>query len=199
MRTISSGDAVSLPVALRRGTGDLHPTAPSPERRVGRVGQVRRLLLTALGLWVAGAGGVAAQRSAVPARLEVELIVAGKESELLGSWAAGEAGVTLETDTEVRPGDPIIVQVRIRGCRADPTGRCDVTVQYAASAPDGRVIREPKAMPVQRDARPASLRFSLSAADPSGLYRVSAIVRDLHAKQIVRVERIFGLRLEDVD
>jgi hypothetical protein len=160
---------------------------------------VRGLLLTALGLWVAGAGGAAAQRSAAPSRLEVELIVADKESERLRLWAAGEAGVTLETDTEVRPGDPIIVQARIRGCRADPTGRCDVTVQYAASAPDGRVIREPWAVPVQRDARPASLRFSLSAADPSGLYRVSAIVRDMHAKHIVRVERIFGLRLEDVD
>jgi hypothetical protein len=130
------------------------------------------------------------------AKLEVELIVADKESDELRRWAAGDVSVALETDTEVRPGDPVIAQVRIRGCQPGAGGKCDLTVQYAAYAPDGRAIHELKAQRVEPGQPAAALRFSLSASDAAGLYRVVAIVRDMNAKQMIQAERVFGLRLE---
>jgi hypothetical protein len=129
-------------------------------------------------------------------KLEVELIVADKESDELRRWAMGDAGVALETDTEVRPGDPVIAQVRIRGCQPGAGAKCELTVQYAAYGPDGRVIHELKAQRVEAGQPAAALRFSLSASDAAGLYRVVAIVRDMNAKQMIQAERVFGLRLE---
>ncbi len=147
-------------------------------------------------IFTSGVAAAAWQVTSAKSKLDVELIVADKESDELRRWATGDESVALETDTEVWPGDPVIAQVRIRGCQPGPAGQCDVTLQYAAYAPDGRAIHELKAQRVEVGKPSAALRFSLSASDAGGLYRVVAIVRDMHAKQMVQAERIFGLRLE---
>lgn len=53
-----------------------------------------------------------------------------------------------------------------------------------------------RARPLEAGQPAPALRIALSATDKAGLYRVAVQVRDLHAKRMVRAERIFGLRLE---
>jgi hypothetical protein len=127
--------------------------------------------------------------------LETDLIVATREDDTLRGWLEGRAGVTLDTVTEVRPGTPAFAIARVTGCMADG-GRCNVSIDYTIYRPDGFVYREVKLQPLEQGKMPPTLRFTLEATDPPGLYRVVATVRDLNARRTQRPERIFSLRID---
>ena len=80
-------------------------------------------------------------------------------------------------------------------CLAD-AGKCNVNIDYSIYRPDGTVFRELKLQPVEEGKGVPSLHFTLTAADPAGLYRVVATIRDLNARRTHRPERIFSLRIE---
>jgi hypothetical protein len=125
---------------------------------------------------------------------EAELIMAAADDDRLKEWAADRSGVALESLTEFRPGQPVVAQARVRGCDPGDVGRCDVTVQYAVYGPDGQVYHQAAAQRVDAGQPAANLTWTFSNTDPTGLYRVVVIARDLNAKRIIRTERIFGLR-----
>jgi len=127
--------------------------------------------------------------------LQSDLIVATREDDTLRAWLEGRAGVTLDTVTELRPDTPALAIARVSGCLAD-AGRCRVNVDYTIYKPDGSVYRELKLQPVEEGKTVPSLRFTLTASDPPGLYRVVATIRDLNARRTQRPERIFSLRIE---
>jgi hypothetical protein len=75
-------------------------------------------------------------------------------------------------------------------------GRCNVNVDYTIYRPDGTMFKEVKLQPVDQGKTVPSLRFTLTATDQPGLYRVVATIRDLHARRTQRPERIFSLRID---
>ncbi len=127
--------------------------------------------------------------------LESDLIVATREDDTLRAWLEWRPGATLDTVTEVRPGTAALAIARVRGCLVDG-GRCNVNVDYTIYKPDGSVFRELKLQPVEQGKTVPSLRFTLTATDPAGLYRVVATIRDLTARRTQRPERIFSLRID---
>jgi hypothetical protein len=127
--------------------------------------------------------------------LQSELIVATREDDTLKQWTEWRAGVTLETVTELRPGTPAFAIARVSGCLVDG-GRCNVSIDYTIYRPDGTMFKELKLQPVEQGKTAPSLRFTLAATDPPGLYRVVATIRDLHARRTQRPERILGLRID---
>jgi hypothetical protein len=127
--------------------------------------------------------------------LQSDLIVATREDDTLRGWLDWRPGVTLDTVTELRPDAPAFAIARVSGCLADG-GSCRVNVDYTIYKPDGSMYRELKLQPVEQGKMVPSLRFTLTAADPAGLYRVVATVRDLNARRTQRPERIFSLRIE---
>lgn len=137
-----------------------------------------------------------AQRGVPRSLLEVELVIALADDEQLRDWAMDAPGASFDSATEVRPGQPAIAQARVRGCMLGESGRCDVVVQYTVTAPDGTTVRHEPARPVEEGKSAPTLRLTLSKTDQVGLYRVAAVVRDSHARRVVRTERIFGLRVE---
>lgn len=152
--------------------------------------RVRRLVFILL---LAGISAAGAAAQAAPPALELELVVATRDDDRLRQWASGSPGVSLETVTEVRASETATAQARIRGCQPDARGRCALTIQYVATGPDGQTLARLPAQAVEAGAPPPALRLTFSDANPTGLYTVVAMVRDLNAKRMVRTERIFGL------
>ncbi len=152
------------------------------------------LLLLVPAIWHVHAASPQAGAAGRP-RIQVDLITALKEDDALRQWMAGDERSTLETVTEVRLGQEVIAQARIKGCLPDPRGRCDLTVQYAVYRPDGSVFAELKPTPLTSEQAP-SLRVTFRDAD-TGLHRAVVIVRDLNGKRMVRAERIFDVRRPD--
>lgn len=128
-------------------------------------------------------------------RLETDVIIATRDDETLRHWSEGRPDVTVDSVTELRPGTPAQVVVRVTGCLAD-AGACNVNVDYTIYRPDNSVFKELKLQPVENGKTPPPLRFTLAASDPAGLYRVVATIRDLNARRMQRPERIFSLRID---
>lgn len=152
-------------------------------------------LLSTLLLLLSGPGRVnASDQASIAAqpKVQVDLVVVLKEDDALRQWMTDGEKSTLETVTEVRPGQEILAQARIKGCLADPRGRCDLTVQYTVYRPDETVVAELKAQPVTKEQAPP-LRMTFGDQD-TGLHRAVTIVRDLNGKRMVRAERIFDVR-----
>ena len=157
--------------------------------------RVTRLITLALALPLIGAMGQTPPSARQASALQSELIVATRDDDTLRQWTEWRAGATLETVTELRPETPAFAIARVSGCLAEG-GRCNVSLDYTIYRPDGTVFKELKLQPVEQGKTVPSLRFTLTATDPPGLYRVVATIRDLHARRTQRPERIFGLRIE---
>jgi hypothetical protein len=152
-----------------------------------------RLLLVAIALPVVVAAGQMPPSAQRASALETDLIVATHEDAALTEWAAGRG--SLATVTELTPDTPALALVRVSGCQAD-AGACRVNVDYALHRPDATVAREVKLQTVEDGVTAPPFRFTLTAADPPGLYRVVATVRDMNARRIQHLERIFSLRVD---
>lgn len=139
---------------------------------------------------------LAAQRGAVRSLLEVELAIANGDDERFREWALDRPAASFDSVTEVKPDQLVTAQARVRGCLPGPSGRCDATVQYVITGPDGQTFREEAARPVEEGKPAPALRFTPARTDQAGLYKVVVVVRDAHARRIVRTERIFGLRID---
>lgn len=58
--------------------------------------------------------------------------------QFMAEWRKPTPGVRLNTTTRTRRSLPIFTFITFRGCRADPAGKCNVTVTYDVSAPSGK-------------------------------------------------------------
>lgn len=154
-----------------------------------------RLFVLLLALTTAGAAPQVPPSMRQASTLDTDLIVATRDDDTLRFWTEWRPGATLETVTELRPDTPAVAIVRVTGCMV-VDGRCDVNVDYVVTRPDGSVYREAKLLPVDGGKVAPPLRFTMSASDPPGLYRVTATIRDLNARRVQRPERIFSLRVE---
>lgn len=156
------------------------------------------LLATALALALPSLVEVSAQTppsARKASALDTELIVATRDDDTLRQWSEWQPGVTLDTVTELRPNTPALVIVRVTGCQIEFT-KCNVNVDYTIYRPDNSVYKEAKLQPVENGRTAPPLKFTLTASDAPGLYRVVATVRDLNARRTQRPERIFSLRIE---
>lgn len=127
--------------------------------------------------------------------LDSDIVVATQDDPALRAWAEWRAGATFETVTELRPGAPAFAIARVTGCMVE-YGKCNVNVDYTIYRPDNSVYKELKLQAVENGQLAPRLNFTLGAADPAGLYRVVATVRDLNARRTQRPERLFSLRLD---
>jgi len=98
----------------------------------------------------------------------------------------------IEHDTEVSRSESITAVVTIQNCQSDPKGVCQVSADVVTYKPDGTVHSEMKN--VDLSGSRGLVAVKLVPEDVTGLYRVVATVRDVVARRIAKVERIFGVK-----
>ncbi len=113
---------------------------------------------------------------------------------LVADWQKPTASVALVTTTHAIVNQPIVTFIIFRGCRADASGNCDVTVDFETFGPDGKRYDSTRAVNVWvGHPATADLSFQLSETgydisfepeDPLGSYRIHARVTD-HVSGIV--------------
>ena len=147
-----------------------------------------KLLLTlAVGLMVTAPLGSAEQGS-----LEKREVI--KSEVLITTLPAADLKVTktLEHDTEVAKSEAVTVVVILATCQKDSQGACNASADIVAYRPNGEVHSEMKNVSLNEGRGMASLRLAL--ADPTGVYKVVATVRDLNARRFGKTERLFGVK-----
>jgi len=108
--------------------------------------------------------------------------------QLVAEWQKPTPSVSLTTTTQAAIDQPIVTFIIFRGCRADASGNCDVTVDFETFGPDGRRYDNTRAVDVWVGHPPAGdTDFQLSetgydvcfeGGDPLGAYRIHATVTD---------------------
>ena len=119
--------------------------------------------------------------------------------KLVAEWLKPTPGVTVETSTQTPRNQPIVTFIVFKGCRADASGNCNVTVDYETLDPTGKSYDVTKAAEVWVGRPPApdnNLQLSVSGLgliiedkDPLGAYLVRAAVTDHVAGITLRTEQ----------
>lgn len=117
---------------------------------------------------------------------------------LVAEWSKETPGVSLKTSTRAARNQRIETFIVFKGCRADTSGNCNVTVDYEVFDPAGKSyaavkgdvwVGYPPAPDLQLQLSASSLALSVEDKDPLGPYRVHAKVTDhvagvtLHTEQ----------------
>ena len=139
-------------------------------------------------------------RAAASGQFAVIQIATIDPDRLVADWQKPSASVALVTTTQAIVDQPIVTFIIFRGCRADATGNCNVTVDFETFGPDGKHYDLTRAVNVWVGHPPtADVSFQLSetgynisfeARDPLGRYRVDATVTDHVAGIVLRTEEI---------
>jgi hypothetical protein len=99
---------------------------------------------------------------------------------------------TLEHDTEVGRNEAVTIVLILPACQKDAQGACNAAADIVAYTPDGKMHSEMKSVSLNEGRGTAALQ--LAPADPTGVYRVIATVRDLNARRFGKTERLFGVK-----
>jgi len=102
------------------------------------------------------------------------------------------ASQSIEHDSEVSRGEAVTLVVTVQGCQPDAAGACNASADFTTYKPDGTVHSEAKNVTI--DGGRATTALTLAATDPTGIYRVLATVRDVGARRVSKVERLFGVK-----
>jgi hypothetical protein len=121
--------------------------------------------------------------------------------QFLAEWRKPGLGVHPKTTTLTRRGQPIDTYVTFRGCRADASGNCLVTVTYDVRGPTGKRFahetldvwsgQHPRAGTVQLSR--VALNLVIDGETAAGKYHVQAATTDkvagitLHTVQVLTV------------
>ena len=123
-------------------------------------------------------------------------------ARFIAELAKPTPGVNLQVTTKVRRNRPLDTFIAFRGCRADRTGKCNVTATYYLRAPSGKVSSYPGLDVWAHQPQPApglimvsrqSFGMTFNTDDAVGTYTVRAAVTDhvagvtLHTQQDITV------------
>ena len=125
---------------------------------------------------------------------------------LVADWQKPSTSVALVTTTHAFVNQPIVTFIIFRGCRADASGNCQVTVDFETFGPDGKRYDSTRGVNVWVGHPPtADLSFQLSETgydisfepeDPLGSYHVHAIVTDHVAGIVLDTEQVLTVTSE---
>ena len=136
--------------------------------------------------------------AASPTNFAVLQIATTDPDKLVRDWAQPAATAHLTTETEVTRNKPIVTFIVFKGCRADASGKCDVTAAYAVFDPAGQPYAQ-QTGEVWKGAPTPNLDLQLSHAalglviedkDPLGPYRVQVKVTDHVSGETLSTEQI---------
>ncbi len=168
--------------------------------------QLRRLLLSvALVAWSLTVTATDQLPTPVSRAFEINLVVTLKGNELFKSWDR-PTGKSFNVDpVKVAPrGKFLSAVVLFKGCEADSSGNCNAELDIVAFDPKGKIYGEmPRVELWQQKPAPDPGYTQLSRSymgliiepmDPSGMYRVIAVARDLNAKTEAKSEARFEVK-----
>jgi hypothetical protein len=118
---------------------------------------------------------------------------------LVSNWSKPTNGATLNVQSETVRKTPIYVFIVFKGCRPDPQGHCNVTVDFDTFDPSGKPYDTKKDAPVWVGRPPTprgnlqlsegALAVRIEDKDPIGAYRVVATTTDHVAGVTLRTEQ----------
>jgi hypothetical protein len=135
------------------------------------------------------------------ARLSAKLVLSDEPDELLSDWATGTPRVPVRSTESIPRGAPIVAFVFFTGCRPNPRGLCNASVDFTILRPDGSVYesfsdrdlwKRKHAPP--RGAQQMAAEYVgvvIEPDDPLGSYEVHASVHDLNAGTTLELMRTF--------
>lgn len=116
---------------------------------------------------------------------------------LMTAWNRPGDWVSITTTNQIARNKPIVTFIVFRGCKAGPTGACNVTAEFEVFDPAGKVYAKQQAdIWVGRPPPPAKaielseggMGLVIEDKDPLGVYRVSATITDNVAGKTLRTE-----------
>ena len=130
-----------------------------------------------------------------------QLIFTNDEQALFKTWAIPSESVNIDTVESVQINQPISAFIIFSGCKATPSGNCNVSMRFRIIQPDGKVYSETPAMEVWHD-KPAphgralelSVQYLKVVVEPHeqrGRYTVQAQVRDDNSGAVVDLKKTF--------
>lgn len=118
------------------------------------------------------------------------MLVLTLDGEALRRAWAGPTPPRLDTTDKARRGEKITASVLYHGCQANAQGVCDLAVRYSVVAPDGHVtpagggpLGDRPHPPGRVQLGQASLVAAFEQHEPTGLYRIRALVIDRVARR----------------
>jgi hypothetical protein len=119
--------------------------------------------------------------------------------KLLRDWAQPDAAAHVSTVTTAKRNTPVYAFIIFRGCKADPSGACNVTVDYDAFRPDGGLydhvgraevwVGKPAPPPTNIQLSAGGLGLLIENKDPLGVYTIRATVTDNVAGITLKTEQ----------
>jgi hypothetical protein len=136
---------------------------------------------------------------------EISLVVTENGEELFNSWDRPTGKPFNVVPVKVAPrGRFLSAVVLFRGCKADGSGNCNAELDLVAYDPKGNIYGAmPKVELWQRKPAPETGNTQLSRSymgliiepkDLPGIYRVTALARDLNAKSQAKSEARFEVK-----
>jgi hypothetical protein len=135
-------------------------------------------------------------------------IATAKPDKLMADWLKPTPGVYVTNDWHTTRNKPIVVFIVFKGCRADASGNCNVTVDYETLAPDGKTYDSKKAAEVWVGyPPPPNLNPQLSVSgyglifepkDALGDYGVHATITDHVAGITLNTEQVLTVTAAQV-
>lgn len=122
---------------------------------------------------------------------------------LVADWQTPTPGVSLKGTTQIRRGRPVTTFLVFKGCRADRSGKCNVTSDFDVFDPAGHLSGQVKSIKVWVGLPPApgnnlqlsssGFRIAFDDTDALGAHRVRATVTDHVAKITLHTEQVLTL------
>lgn len=125
----------------------------------------------------------------------VQLILTGDQDKFRQVWNSSKTPPTLSTIDSVRLGGEFSALLILHGCTPDARGLCNVDSEFILEAPDGsRTPMEHSPVWTEKSAPPRllllgrnSMTVQFDQADPPGIYKVIANVKDQVSGQTLSV------------
>ena len=115
-------------------------------------------------------------------------IATTEPERLMSDWLKPSAGVNITTVSTVRRNQPVATFIVFSGCQADPSGACNVTVDFDTFTPSGKLydrtrgakvwVGRPAPPPRAVQLSEGGLGLRIENKDPLGTYTVRATVTD---------------------
>lgn len=130
-----------------------------------------------------------------------QLVFVANEREFFEKWATPSETVHIDFVDEVAINHPISSFVIFGGCQPDSKGRCNVTMQFKVTQPDGKIYAETPPMEVWRgktapptralEASVDYLKIIVEPHEQRGAYAVMATVTDQTSGASIKLKKQF--------
>ena len=136
--------------------------------------------------------------SAVSGSFAVAQLATADADQFMADWRKPTPTVRLQGTSQIRRNRPITTFIAFRGCRANKTGKCNVTATFDLRGPSGKIDRLPAMDVWTNQPQPprgiiqishGGLGMIFNATDPLGTYTLKAAVTDHVAGITLRTQR----------